>query len=612
MPIRAALRGIAGLFIAACLCAVPAQAADPQPYTVSIKGDAPGGLEDTLAQSSLLISLRENAPVGPFALVARAREDETRLRAVLESAGYYGAAVSITVNGVAISDSTLPNNLDSVANGTAVPVVVTIYRGALYHLRHIDIDGKIPEKARAVLGLEAGQAAVAADVLAAGTRVLVALQEDGYALADVAQPIALADDTEHVLDLTFQVRTGPRANIGAIALKGLKDVNERFVRSSLRIHSGDLYKPSEIESARQALAATGVFASVGASAAGALDAEGRMPVTFTFTERPMHAVSIEANYSTDLGLSLGATWSHRNLFGNAEKLNLSAAGTGLAGSATSTLGYNLKAQYIDPLFLQLDQSLEFDLQGVKQSLDAYDQQALIFAGYVRRKLSAMWNASAGFSVMQDRVNQQNTTHTYQLFAIPLSLSYDSTGLADALAEPTHGIRARLLATPTHAFPGATFAILQASGSTYFDIAGDGQSVLALRGLLGSIQGASQFDVPPDQRFYAGGSATVRGYKFQSIGPLFANSDPKGATSVVAGTIEFRQRLNEDFGAVAFIDAGQASAQSLPFTGTIRVGAGVGVRYYTSIGPVRLDVALPLKKIAGGDSFGLYIGLGQAF
>ncbi len=135
--------------------------------------------------------------------------------------------------------------------------------------------------------------------------------------------------------------------------------------------------------------------------------------------------------------------------------------------------------------------------------------------------------------------------------------------------------------------------------------------MALRGLAATIFGASNLDLPPDQRLYAGGSTTVRGYAYQSLGPQFPDRKPVGAKSVDAGALEFRQRIGEDWGAAVFVDGGQAGTGA-PFTGEFYAGAGVGARYYTPIGAVRVDVATPLVHLPGGDSFELYIGLGQAF
>jgi translocation and assembly module TamA len=137
-------------------------------------------------------------------------------------------------------------------------------------------------------------------------------------------------------------------------------------------------------------------------------------------------------------------------------------------------------------------------------------------------------------------------------------------------------------------------------------------VLAFRGLVGSVQGASQFELPPDQRFYGGGSGTIRGFKYQSVGPLFPDLKPMGGTAIDAGTIEYRQRFFENFGAAVFVDGGQVSAGNMPFSGTVRIGTGFGLRYYTPVGPVRLDIALPVNRPPGGDKFEFYIGLGQAF
>ena len=184
------------------------------------------------------------------------------------------------------------------------------------------------------------------------------------------------------------------------------------------------------------------------------------------------------------------------------------------------------------------------------------------------------------------------------------------------------MRAALTVTPSESLASdggsnSFFTIAQASASTYLDVGNwvagtQGRSILALRGLVGSVNGATQFEIPPDQRFYAGGGGTVRGFRYQSVGPQFPDGKPEGGTGIDVGSVEFRQRFGESWGAVAFVDAGQVGTTGTPFSGNASVGAGAGVRYYTSIGPIRADVAVPLTRQPKEDAFELYLGLGQSF
>ncbi len=595
------------------------QAADSQPYDVTIGSTDDPALEQALKDASQLQSLKEKAPVGSFALILRAKGDVDRFATVLRGFGYYDGQVVVDIDGHPLDDPTLAQTLSALPEGKSAEVKVTVQTGPLYHLGHITIDGELPADAATKLGLAEGQPAVASEVLAAGARLLTAMREDGYALATVDPPDATEDPQHHTIDVTFKAAEGRRAVIGSIDFTGLSAVNEDFVRRRLLVRPGQLYQPSRIDAARQDLAAIGVFSSVSVSAGTSIAPDGSIPITYSFQERPPHAVGITGAFSTDLGGSLTTTWSDRNLFGNAEQLNLSAAGTGVGGSAIKGLGYDISAQFLKPDFLQRDQTLEFDAAALKQDLQAYNQQAVSAGAALRRKISPLWTVSIGLTAEQETIEQEGVTRDYTLLAVPVTAKYDSTGLGNPLTDATHGIRVSFTVTPTQSLgrKSSTFAILQASGSTYFDLGHywfgtEGRSVLALRGLVGSVEGAGQFELPPDQRFYGGGSATVRGFKYQSIGPLFPDNNPIGGTAIDAGTVEFRQRLFGDFGVATFADAGQVSADNAPFGGRLRVGMGVGFRYYTPIGPVRLDVAVPLNKPPGGDRFEVYLGLGQAF
>ena len=594
------------------LLAGPVRAADPQAYTVEISGAPSAEADAALRATSQLVTLQGAGAVPPFALVLRARDDVARLQTALDSFGFYQNKVTVTVAGLSPDDPALPTRLDDLPQGSSAPVKIAVTPGPLYHIGRVRLRGDVPDRDRAAVGVNSGDPAIAGVVLDAQNRLLAALQEDGYALAKVESPDATADDQAHTIDVTYKVDTGVQVAIGAITFTGLKEVHDSFARRALTVHPGERYRPSRIEAARQALASLGVFSGVSVRAADHLSPDGRIPLVFDVQERPAHAVTISGNYSTDLGISLSTTWSHRNLFGNAEQLNLTAAGTGL-GSASTGLGYDLRAQYIQPLFLTQNQVLEFDISGVKQQLEAYDQTAQTIAGFLRRKFSTLWSGSAGLSLTHDQIVQEGTSQLYELLAAPVSVTYDSTGIADALRDPVTGLRASGTLTPTHTFGGnnVSFLVTQVTASSYFDLSGDGRSVAAVRGLAATIFGGTNLGLPPDQRLYAGGSATVRGYAYQSLGPQFADRRPVGAKSVDAGSFEFRQRIGEEWGAAAFVDAGQASTGA-PFTGQIFAGAGLGARYYTPIGAVRVDVAVPLVHLPGGDSFELYIGLGQAF
>jgi len=292
---------------------------------------------------------------------------------------------------------------------------------------------------------------------------------------------------------------------------------------------------------------------------------------------------------------------------------LSAAATGLGGTAVDGLGYNLSAMFDKPRFTGEGRHLQMSLAALKQSLDAYDQTAESLRVGIAGKLTPDWTGSSALDVTYEDVKQAGVTRTYHLFSLPMAATFDNTGAA-TLNDPLSGYRAALRLTPVVSLglKDTLFAKVEASGSAYFDLMGDGRSVLALRALVGSMQGASNSDMPPDQRFYAGGSATVRGFRYQSIGPRLSNGDPAGASSVDAVSLEWRQRVLDSFGFALFADAGQAGTSSLPFDGSLQLGIGAGVRYYTPIGTVRFDVAMPMSKVESNDAFQIYIGLGQAF
>ena len=622
--------------LAAQLAAHTALAADPQPYTVRFSSTGNGALNATIRAVSQLQTLRKSVPVSPFALVDRAQQDITRLlNGPLDSFGYYRAAISVTIDGRALDDPDLPDILQAVPRKHRVTVVVHIDTGPLYRLGKVTVVGPVSANALKAFGLKSGEPAVAADVLAAQERLVTALQAEGHAYARTRYA-AYLETGRPVLNVTFTATPGPSYVLGAIRFEGLMRVNEAFLRRQLKIHAGEPYDPGRIEAARTTLLALGVFSSVTVPLPPQSETSGaRLPVTFVVVERKRHTVAFNPTYSSDLGVVASASWTDRNLFGEAEQLTLKSDVFGIGGNglATNGVSYDAGAQLLQPDFLHSGQSLQFSVQALKQQLQAYDQVAAIGGATLSRKFSSVWQFSIGTTIEEEKVQQNeaprctqapapNWCH-YTLLGLPLSARYDSTGLIDPVNDPLHGMRISVSVTPTESLLNRKgFGVLQATASTYFDFArlgwsDPGDSVLALRVLAGQARGVGQFSLPPDQRFYAGGSATVRGYAYQSVGPDFPPPDtpgeyPEGGTGIAAGTVELRERLVGSFGMAAFVDAGEVSDTAQPFAGTYSLGYGLGPRYYTPIGAIRLDIAFPLRRLPNGDRFEAYIGLGQAF
>lgn len=636
----------------------PAWGADPQPYKVDMASTGDSALNSTLKATSELETLRKSAPVGPFSLIGRARGDLERLKTVLESFGYYQSYVEIRIDGLPLDDPGVGEELTSRSKDNDAEVKITFSIGPLYHLRKVEIDGTVPSGAEKSLQLESGAPAIAADVLAAGDRLLNALEDQGYAFAKVDTPIAYEDPPNRVLDVQFHVETGGPVKLGEIRIRGLKKMKESVVRKRLLVHTGELYGATKVEAARKDLLALGVFSSVSVRLGTKPDSEGRIPVTFNARERAGHAVSVSGAYSSDLGGSTGVSWTKRNVSGKADSLTLSATAINLGGGTSSNgVGYDVNGKYLIPDWKERNQSLQVAVGAIRQFLDAYDQTATTGTVTVNRKITSILTLSAGLGLEQERINQHecnvgqcdydaaftdpcvlknqnpdpgtteppacNQRFSYTLLSLPITALLNTTGQDSPLVDATHGVRVSLGVTPTFSFgrPNARFFVTQGTGSLYIDLNDLGlnknpaRSVLALRALAGLAIGASQFSLPPDQRFYAGGSGTIRGYRYQSVGPLFHNGNPIGGTAINAGTVEFRQRIGMNFGTAVFLDAGNVSQNLSPFNGQLKTGAGVGLRYYTPIGPIRLDVAVPLQRRSGqnpDDAFEIYIGLGQAF
>ncbi|NWG92922.1 MAG: BamA/TamA family outer membrane protein, partial [Parvularculaceae bacterium] len=176
---------------------------------------------------------------------------------------------------------------------------------------------------------------------------------------------------------------------------------------------------------------------------------------------------------------------------------------------------------------------------------------------------------------------------------------------------SEGLRASITATPH--FGSDEFTRLEAVARSRASFGAAKRFTVAGRVRAAATAGQALRSLPVNKRVYSGGGSSVRGYDYQAVGPLDANGVPIGGRSAVEAAIEARAKITKRIEIAAFADAGAVYSEPFPdFAGDYLVGAGLGVRYFSALGPIRLDAAMPLEKRPTDRDFQIYISLGQPF
>ncbi len=565
------------------------------PYVATISGVEDGALLDLLRAASQLKALQDRPPATLARLHQRAKEDLARLDTALRSEGYYEAELRTQ-----IEEEKRP-----------VEVTIEIETGPRYRVAAFEVDYRVasppPEDLRPSLedlGIELGQPAKAPAIVAAQRQWITIMTQRGYPLAKVIERKAVTNREEKALKIVLMVESGPEARFGPVSVAGLERVREDHVRGMLPWQEGETYDSRKVEEARRRLSASNLFASVTIAPAETASPDGSLPLTLQLMERAHHTIGFGANWSTDLGIGGEVFWAHRNLFRRGEQLRLDLAAAEIEQSAA--------ARFRKPDFLARDQALLGNLTLKRARTEAFDENSLsAFAG-MEFVLSEHWRASAGVAPEYSDLDDDDGKEQFTLVGVPLNASRDAT---DDRLNPTRGARLNFTMTPYYGTGDSTVLFLSglAGGSAYYALDADSRFVLAGRARVGALVGESTGDLPANKRFYAGGGGSIRGYEFQTVGPLDSSDDPLGGRSLVELSAEVRTRITDEIGLVPFIDGGTVFDSAYPdFDETLRWAAGIGLRYFTGVGPVRVDFAFPLNGRDVDDAFQFYISFGQAF
>ena len=534
----------------------------------------------------------------------RARADRQLLLDILNGQGFFDANVQVQTE-------------TSATQGGLVNVVLTALPGRRYYLGQIAFAGPSVQPADLISGQfvpKTGDAIVADVILAAEAQLSVALPQNGYPFANVGQRDILLDEANGIGDYTLPVDPGARSYFGQLRTEGTLAFGPQHIAILRRFKTDDLYDSRKVDDLRAALIATGLLSTVSVEA---VPGEGVAPDGTPYADllvrqeaAPPRSLAASAGYGTGQGFRAEGRWTHRNLFPPEGALR-AAALLGTQEQAASIAFDRTNAG-------RRDRNIEISVSALHSNFDAFEAYTGRLAMTMALVSTPIWQKKFTWSIgaeilgtSEDAFELARGVRDRQLYyvaALPLQVGFDRS---NDLLDPVRGYRVNLRVSPEASLGTGKqiYARTILDGSFYYPV--QDNIVVAARARVGTISGIMRDNLAPSRRFYGGGGGSVRGFGYQRLGPLDPNYDPIGGRSLNEFALEGRYRFG-NFGVVGFIDAGQAYESSTPKFDDWRVGVGVGGRFYTNFGPVRLDLATPLNRRPGDSRFSVYVSIGQAF
>jgi len=592
------------------LAATAAPAAEPIEYETRLEGVEDEEVRAVLMAASRLVAFEDEPAATIGILRRRAARDLETFEMVARSQGFYDARIEYRID-------TEQRPAIVTIEAEAGPVYELVAYDAVF-----DAGGEALEAAReAWAAIEPdvpfGERARAKGIVEVQGRLLDELTRRSMAFADVTERRVVVDHAARAVEVTLHVTLGERLRFGELRIDGAVDVERIYIERRVPWGDGDLYDSGRLVELRARLTATGLFESVRVLPGAELDGQGRLPVDVIVREAKFKSVGASLFYSSSDGGGASMSWQHTNLRGKAERLRVSGT--------VSEQAQNGRFLIRRPDFLVNDQVLTYDLSFGRENVEAYEAARVKTSIGIERMVGPRFVLRAGVSFEAGPVKATNLayrrekeTEGSQLLGFPLLLRHGTT---DDLLDPTTGLRSLLNVIPYRQLDSDTgFVVNRLTESFYVPLLPSRRLVFAGRGSIGSILGTGRSSIPPDKRLYAGGGGSIRGYRHQLAGPLAsdgddkARNDPLGGRSLVELGADLRLRFGERFGVVTFVDGGNVYRESYPsFDDELFWGAGMGLRYFSGIGPLRLDIATPLRRRGGiDDRLQFYISLGQAF
>jgi translocation and assembly module TamA len=580
-----------------------ADAATERTYVVRIEGLDGIADEGLLAQFNQLSTLEANRKDAANAaqIDRRAREDAVLLGELLRGYGYYDAQVTTRV--------------EAAATAGAAQVILEAqpgpqYRFAEVQLPGIDAAGADAAALREAFGVDADEPVNSAAVTAGEAALRLELGRRGYAFADVGTMDVAVDHATRTARLVLPVEPNGTRRFGRFIVEGRELFDGEHLEEIARFDEGETLSTPMVDDLRRAIVATGIVSTVNIRPV-AREGSDVVDLAVALEPAPLRTIAGEAGYGTGEGARIELSWEHRNLIRPEGAVRF----RGVAGTQEQLVAATLRRNN----FRERDQVLTAQVAASHVDREAYDARTFLIGVGLERQTNIIWQKRWTWSLGADLIatderdvdiaSATTRRRTFFIGALPTSLSYDGS---NDLLDPTRGFRLAGRFSPEASLQSGTFGYARAQIDASFYQPVTPTVVIAGRTRLGTIAGAERDRIAPSRRFYAGGGGSVRGFGYQELGPrdpIF--NDPIGGRSLAEFALEARVRIG-NFGIVPFVDAGNIYTSELPKLDDLRFGTGIGVRYHTRFGPIRVDVGTPLGRRNGESRVAVYVSLGQAF
>lgn len=587
------------LLVAALSVPAPAHAAQIAAVEVTLEGD---GLDDDTREAmtknvrlslSVVQALEKEMSDRRLAYLVREAEDEAR--AALHPFGYYSPQISVT--------------RDAAGDGTRITVAIDPGQPVTVRDSHVAITGegsrdRYLKEDLAQFQPEPGDVFDHRVYETSKVRISRRLGERGYFDAEFASRRVEVTRAEHAADIDLVWDSGIRYDMGPISFEQTPEhiIRDSLLEKLIYWETGSYYHQGKLDRLRESLARLDYFAGIDIEPLPEQAVDGDVPVTVTLTPAKPNIYTAGLSYGTDSGAGVRLGWESRYLNERGHKA--------LAQIDYAQNRKILTLRYRIPAFAWVNGWYTFSAQAVDEQTDYIDSRRIEFIGSRSGQFNEYWNVTASLHALRERWAYATADATvpvdyrYGTFTYPSLLGEYVD--ADSLVFPRDALAGTILLRGGVEGVGsnATFAQTRLTAHWYRGL-GE-RNRLIVRGEIGHTFTDTLVDMPPSLRFYAGGNDSIRGYGYREVGPRIttpAGEFSLGAKNVVTASVEFEHYFTDTWGAAVFVDSGSAFNDDPQW----RTGVGVGVRWRSPVGPLRIDIARGLDD--PDSAFQIYLNIG---